>query len=75
MMRTTVDLDENVLRSAKAIARDEGVSLGVVLSRLARRGLAGGEVRIQKSGFPVFDVPVDAQVIDLDVVNEFRDGF
>jgi hypothetical protein len=38
--RTTLDLDDDVLATAKAIARDRGVSLGRVLSDLARRGLA-----------------------------------
>ncbi len=38
-MRTTVDLDEDILRVAKDIARDRDESLGRVLSDLARRGL------------------------------------
>ena len=38
-MRTTVDLDEDILRTAKSIARESEQSLGRVLSDLARRGL------------------------------------
>lgn len=38
-MRTTVDLDEDILRVAKDLARDRDESLGRVLSDLARRGL------------------------------------
>jgi len=38
-MRTTVDLDEDVLRAAKALANDREQSLGRVLSDLARHGL------------------------------------
>jgi hypothetical protein len=38
-MRTTVDLDEDILRTAKELARESEQSLGRVLSDLARRGL------------------------------------
>ena len=38
-MRTTVDLDEDVLRAAKDLARENEQSLGRVISELARRGL------------------------------------
>jgi hypothetical protein len=38
-MRTTVDLDEDVLRAAKDLAEERSQSLGRVLSDLARRGL------------------------------------
>lgn len=41
-MRTTLDLDEDVLLSAKAIARREGKTAGQVLSELARRALTAG---------------------------------
>jgi hypothetical protein len=39
-MRTTLDLDEDVLRVAKDLAQERGESLGRTLSDLARRGLA-----------------------------------
>lgn len=38
-MRTTLDLDEDVLASAKEIARRENKTAGQVLSELARRAL------------------------------------
>jgi hypothetical protein len=38
-MRTTVDLDEEVLRVAKDLARESEQSLGRVLSDLVRKGL------------------------------------
>lgn len=38
-MRTTVDLDEDVLQAAKEIAAQRGSTAGKVLSELARRGL------------------------------------
>ncbi len=38
-MRTTIDLDEDLLRLAKHLASEQGESLGRVLSALVRRGL------------------------------------
>jgi hypothetical protein len=38
-MRTTVDLDDDVLRVAKHLAQERDLSLGRVLSDLARQGL------------------------------------
>lgn len=38
-MRTTVDIDEDILRTAKGIARENEQTLGRVLSDLARKGL------------------------------------
>jgi predicted DNA-binding ribbon-helix-helix protein len=38
-MRTTVDLDPDVLQAAKSLARDRNQSVGRVLSDLARHGL------------------------------------
>jgi hypothetical protein len=39
-MRTTLDIAEDVLMAAKAIGRQEHKSAGLVLSELARKGLA-----------------------------------
>ena len=41
-MRTTLDLDDDVLASAKEIARRENKTAGQVLSELARRALTQG---------------------------------
>ena len=41
-MRTTIDLDYDILVAAKEVARMENVSLGKVISRLVRQALTGG---------------------------------
>ena len=38
-MRVTVDIDDNVLAIAKAMAERDEIALGQAISRLARRGL------------------------------------
>ena len=63
-MRTTVNMDDDVLEAAKSIARAERRGVGAVISDLARRGLAPTTVRVSvEDGFPVFDVAEDAPPI------------
>jgi hypothetical protein len=76
-MRTTVDLDERILVAARAIARDERISLGAAISRLALRGLQAGVSPPDPAapgGFPKFVPAADAPPITLEVVNQHRDG-
>ena len=40
-MRTTLDIDDDLLAAAKALARREGSTAGAVVSRLLRRALTG----------------------------------
>lgn len=40
-MRTTLDIDDDVLLAAKDLARREKKSVGQIISELARKGLAG----------------------------------
>ncbi|TSA13320.1 MAG: hypothetical protein D4R74_09930 [Betaproteobacteria bacterium] len=42
-MRTTLDIEEDVLFAAKDLARREKKTVGQVISELARKGLAGAE--------------------------------
>ena len=41
-MRTTLDIDDDLLAAAKELARREGTTAGQVVSRLLRRSLTGG---------------------------------
>jgi hypothetical protein len=53
-MRTTVDLDEDVLRTAKDLAEERSQSLGRVLSDLARKGLQPrGKAATSRNGVPL----------------------
>jgi hypothetical protein len=55
-MRTTVDIDRDVLDAARQLATARGVSLGAALSELARRGMESHTLS-SRNGFPVFQVP------------------
>ena len=57
-MRTTIDIDDDVLEAVRAIARSERRGMGTVVSNLVRRGLVPPRARIDTRGaFPVFQVP------------------
>ena len=73
-MRTTLSIDEDVLRAARALAAAQRRSLGRVISDLARRGLAPRADRIgSEDGFPVFKVDSDAPPITSDMVGAALD--
>lgn len=44
-MRTTVKLDDDVVKALEALRRDEGLATSPALNKLVRRGLAAAEAR------------------------------
>lgn len=72
-MRTTLDIDEDVLLAMREIARREGVSMGKALSDLARRALTGEIKTETRNGVPLFPCQPDAGVVTLEFVNQLRD--
>jgi hypothetical protein len=55
-VRTTLNIDDDVLRVAKELAREGEVSVGRVVSELARRGLQQARFTEQEDGIPSFTV-------------------
>lgn len=75
-MRTTLDIDADVLNAAKEIAAVRGTSAGKVLSELARKGLApaGKAVTSTRNGVPVMPSRgPDAPRPTMHQVNQLRD--
>jgi predicted transcriptional regulator len=72
-MRTTLDIEDDVLFAAKDIARRRRSSVGKALSDLARQGLVRGEAGHARNGLPLFPVRPAAGVVTLDIVNRLRD--
>ena len=71
-MRTTVEIDDDVLAAARTLARERGITLGSALTELARRGLAVRATR-KDGDLPVFDVPLDAPPITPEMVDAALD--
>jgi uncharacterized protein (DUF2342 family) len=72
-MRTTLDIEEDVLLAVKEIARRQGVSIGKVLSELARQALSRQDAGTACNGVPLFPIQPQAGVVTLELVNQLRD--
>ena len=73
-MRTTLDIDEDVLETAKELAAMQRVSIGKVISELARRSLRQTtESTGMRNGVPLLSPRKGAQVVTMEVVNRLRD--
>ena len=62
-MRITVNIDDDVLAAARALAKRNESSLGSALSELARRGFKRTLAPRDHGDGTVFDVPADAEPI------------
>ena len=72
-MRTTLDIADDVLAAAKALAREHGRSAGDVLSDLARAGLGRPRSEKARNGVPLLKVKDSATRVSLELVNTLRD--
>lgn len=71
-MRTTLDIDDDVLGAVKDLARSERKSAGKVLSDLARRALTPREEEWEvKNGFP--QVPGKREIVTTELVQGLLD--
>jgi hypothetical protein len=73
-MRTTLDIDEDVLQAAKELAASRKMTAGQVLSELARKALTPGRAVRVRNGVPVMPSrPKGAPRLTMRSVNELRD--
>lgn len=73
-MRTTLDLDDDILQAAKEIAAARGTTAGKALSELARKGLAPARAPRVRNGVPVLPRrPAGARRPTMRQVNDLRD--
>jgi hypothetical protein len=72
-MRTTLNLDKDILLAAKEIAKQRGVTVGEVVSDLARQALMREAAGTTRQDLPLFPVQPDAGVVTLELVNQLRD--
>ena len=73
LMRTTLDLDEDILLAAKEIARRRGIPVGKVMSDLARKALTHQTTGTTRNGLPLFPIQPNAGLVTLEMVNALRD--
>lgn len=73
-MRTTLNLDDDVLAAVKELAELRGRSAGEVLSALARAALAAGRAGGGlRNGVPLLESTGHDGIVTPDVVDRLRD--
>lgn len=73
-MRTTLDIDEDVLETAKQLAARRGTTAGRVISELARSALAPRDRTARKrNSVPILPARKRAGLVTPEIVNRLRD--
>ncbi|NJD20729.1 MAG: CopG family transcriptional regulator [Gemmatimonadetes bacterium] len=73
-MRTTLNLDDDVLLAVKELAELRGATAGEVLSDLARRALTAGRAGAGgRNGVPILDPVEGVGIVTPEVVDRLRD--
>lgn len=72
-MRTTLAIDDDVLKAAKAIARQQGMTIGAVVSSLARNALRLPVAKKYRGDVPLIPTRDKNAIITLELVNALRD--
>ena len=75
IMRTTLDIDEDVLEAAKELAAARRTTAGKALSDLARRGLAppAEQQPSVRNGVPLLPPRPGSRPVTMEEVNRLRD--
>jgi hypothetical protein len=71
-MRTTINLDDDVISIVKRYAESRAVGLGKALSELVRRGIAAPLPTRTVNGLLVFDPPGDSPRVTTRMVRELE---
>ncbi len=72
-MRTTLDIDEDLVQVARQLARQRGTTMGRVISDLARKALAPKGAPAMRNGVPLFVPKAGARTPSMALVNQLRD--
>lgn len=82
VMRTTLDIDDDILSAAKELAQRQGSTAGRVLSRLAREALTGGDRQLGSNTLAVAEpstvygfrpFPKNGTVVTNELINHLKD--
>jgi len=72
-VRTTLQLEDDVVHVVKQLARQRGVTMGEVVSQLIRQGLEAKNPPSVRNGVPLFVPKPGAPKPGLALVNRLRD--
>ena len=72
-MRTTLDIDQDVLEAAKELAARRETTAGRIISELARSALAPRNRSRKRNGVPLLPPRREARLVTPEIVNRLRD--
>ena len=72
-MRTTLELDDDLVTTVKRLASQQGLTIGQLISELARQSLAARAPLKERNGVLLFVPKAGAAKPDLRIVNKLRD--
>ena len=72
-MRTTLNIDDDILQVAKQFAQQRGKTAGQILSELARQALEPKAPPRVRNGVPLFTPKPGAKKPHLTLINQLRD--
>ena len=72
-MRTTLDIEDDVLLAVKQFSRERHETAGRLISELVRKALLPKLESHERNGVPLFPVKPGAKVVSMDLVNRLRD--
>ena len=74
MVRTTLDIDDDLVQVARELARQQHTTMGQVVSDLIRKGMAPPSRPTTRNGVPLFTPKPGAEKPTLELVNRLRDS-
>lgn len=73
-VRTTINLDDDILATAKAMAAQQRKPVGEVVSSLVRRALKpSGRQITERNGIPLFPIRKDAKAVTPEIIRELME--
>lgn len=73
-MRTTLQIDDDVLEAAKAMAEAARTTVGAVVSDLARKSLRKAVVQPERrNGILLLPIKEPGRIVTMEMVNALRD--
>jgi hypothetical protein len=72
-MRTTLQIDDDVLAAAKVLAGNQKRPVGNIISDLARQALRRTKQSRERNGIPLLPAGGSKTIVTLEIVNALRD--
>ena len=71
-MRTTLNLDPEVLSTVRLLSKQRGLPIGTIVSEIVRNALRQGETATERNGVQIFPRR-EGPAPDIEAVNKLRD--